>query len=48
LVLLLVAAIMSSSCDPELLQRIERAMAAEQETVGRRRAAMAVRQGAGA
>ena len=31
---------------PELLQRIEKAMAGESETVGRRRAAMAARQGA--
>jgi hypothetical protein len=34
--------------DPELLRRIERAMAAESETVGKRRAAMAARLGVGA
>jgi hypothetical protein len=34
--------------DPELLRRIERATEAEQETIGRRRAAMAARQGVGA
>jgi hypothetical protein len=34
--------------DPEMLRRIEGAMRAEQETIGRRRAAMAIRQGAGA
>ena len=34
--------------DPDLLQRIERAMAGESETIGKRRAAMAMRQGAGA
>ena len=33
--------------DPELLRRVERAMAAEGETIGKRRAAMAARQGAG-
>jgi hypothetical protein len=36
----------ASLSDPELLQRIEKAMADESETVGRRRAAMAARQGA--
>jgi hypothetical protein len=36
----------ASLSDPELLQRIEKAMAGESETVGRRRAAMAARQGA--
>ncbi len=34
--------------DPDLLQRIERAMEAEGETIGKRRAAMAARQGVGA
>ena len=34
--------------DPELLRRVERAMAAESETVGKRRAAMAIRQRVGA
>ncbi len=34
--------------DPDLLRRIEMAMKAEGETVGKRRAAMAARQGAGA
>lgn len=37
-VLLLVVAIMSSYCYPDLLRRVERAMAAEGETVGKRRA----------
>ena len=34
--------------DPELLQRIEKAMAGESETIGKRRAAMAARQRVGA
>ena len=34
--------------DPELLRRVERAMEAESETIGRRQAAMTARQGAGA
>ncbi len=34
--------------DPDLLRRVEKAMEAEGETVGRRRAAMAARQGVGA
>jgi hypothetical protein len=34
--------------DPEMLRRVEKAIAAEGETVGRRRAAMAARVGAGA
>jgi hypothetical protein len=33
--------------DPELLRRIEKAMASEEETVGKRRAAMAARQAVG-
>jgi hypothetical protein len=48
LVLLTVAATLFSTCDPELLRRVERAMAAESETVGRRRATMVARQGVGA
>ena len=43
LVLLFVAATLFSTCDPELLRRVERAMEAEGETIGRRRAAMAAR-----
>jgi hypothetical protein len=39
---------MFSTCDPDLLRGIERAMAGESETVGKRRAAMAARVGAGA
>jgi hypothetical protein len=34
--------------DPELLRRVEKAMRAEGETIGRRRAAMAARQAVGA
>jgi hypothetical protein len=34
--------------DPELLRRVERAMAGESETIGKRRATMAARQGVGA
>jgi hypothetical protein len=34
--------------DPELVRRIEKAMAGESETIGKRRAAMAARQAAGA
>ena len=34
--------------DPDLLRMVEKAMEAESETIGRRRAAMAMRQGAGA
>jgi hypothetical protein len=34
--------------DPDLLRRVERAMEGEAETIGKRRAAMAARQGAGA
>lgn len=34
--------------DPELLRRVEKAMAAESETVGKRRAAMAARVAVGA
>jgi hypothetical protein len=41
-----VATILFSTCDPELLRGIERAMAGESETIGRRKAAMAARQGA--
>jgi hypothetical protein len=48
LVLVQVAAIVSSSCDPDLLRGIEKAMAAESETVGRRRATTMARQAAGA
>ena len=33
--------------DPDLLRRVERAMAGESETIGKRRAAMAMRQGVG-
>jgi hypothetical protein len=47
LVLLPVAATLFSSCDPELLWGIERAMAGESETVGKRRAAMVARQRVG-
>jgi len=48
LIHLLVAAILPPACDPELLRRVEKAMEAEGETVGKRRAAMAARLGAGA
>jgi hypothetical protein len=42
------AAIMLSSCDPDLLRRVERATASETMTAGKRLATTAMRQAAGA
>jgi hypothetical protein len=48
LVLLTVAATLFSTGDPDLLRRVERVMAGESETIGKRRATMAARRGVGA